>query len=202
METESRSTPQHTDVPDAALFWRWAGRAGRPVVGWVLIGVGALAILVGYFGLADRVLVAEQLPYLISGGIGGMAFVVVGGVLLATQDVRRDAERLDQFEAALSVLQEKVDDLHRVLLHRPDEPDVQSPLAAVEHEAASDDGDAVGNGAGADGRRGRRVYVVGRGTTFHAPDCGVLRGKSGVTTLAPSSARKQGLTPCLLCDPS
>ncbi|TMK83153.1 MAG: hypothetical protein E6G57_16265 [Actinobacteria bacterium] len=121
METESRSTPQHTDVPDAALFWRWAGRAGRPVVGWVLIGVGALAILVGYFGLADRVLVAEQLPYLISGGIGGMAFVVVGGVLLATQDVRRDAERLDQFEAALSVLQEKVDDLHRVLLHRPAE---------------------------------------------------------------------------------
>src|SRR5205807_3913973 len=106
---------QDIPAPDSALFWRWAGRASRPVVGWVLIGAGALAILIGYFGLSDRVLVAEQLPYLISGGIGGMAFVVVGGVLLATQDVRRDAERLDQFEAALSVLQEKVDDLHRVL---------------------------------------------------------------------------------------
>ena len=201
MEPESRSTPGRDDVPDAALFWRWAGRAGRPVVGWVLIGLGALAILVGYFGLADRVLVAEQLPYLISGGVGGMALVVVGGVLLATQDVRRDAERLDQFEAAISELQEKVDDLHRVLLRRPDEPDVDEPDAAVENRPADKSGEAAGNGSGRGGRR-PRVYVVSDGTTFHSGDCDVLRGKSGVTTLAPSSARKRGLTPCLLCDPN
>src|SRR5947207_8085161 len=129
--TLSGSNEPEPQTLDPALFWRWAGRASRPVVGWVLIGLGALAILVGYFGLADRVLVAEQLPYLISGGIGGMALSVVGCVLLATQDVRRDAERLDQYEVALSELQEKVNDLHRVQLRTPDEPDVESPDAAV-----------------------------------------------------------------------
>src|SRR5437016_11041893 len=100
MEPTPRVTrDREPGVPDPALFWRWAGRASRPVVGWVLIGAGALTILIGYFGLSDRVLVAEQLPYLISGGIGGMALVIVGGVFLATQDVRRDADRLEQMEA-------------------------------------------------------------------------------------------------------
>src|SRR5205823_1446789 len=176
METESRSGPERDDVPDAALFWQWAGRAGRPVVGWILIALGAVAILVGYFGLADRVLVAEQLPYLISGGIGGMALVVVGGVLLATQDVRRDAERLDEFDAAIHELQQMVGDLHRVLLHRPGDPDVLGPDGVAELEAHHENGEATaGNGSGRSGRP--RVYALANGTTFHNADCGVLRGK-------------------------
>src|SRR3989442_11346476 len=117
-----RHTPPRTgqDVPDAALFWRWAGRAGRPAVGWILVGAGALAILIGYFGLADRVLVAEQLPYLISGGIGGIALVIVGGVILATNDVRRDADRVDAMENAIADLQTMVGDLHQALVRRLD----------------------------------------------------------------------------------
>src|SRR5438067_5530389 len=107
---------QDIPAPDSALFWRWAGRASRPVVGWVLIGLGALAILVGYFGISDRVLVAEQLPYLISGGIGGMALVIIGGVMLATQDVRRDADRLDDFERTMTERRVRVVDLQRGLL--------------------------------------------------------------------------------------
>jgi hypothetical protein len=169
---------------DAALFWRWAGRAGRPALGWGLIALGALAILIGYFGLADRVTVAEQLPYLVSGGIGGMALVIVGGVLLATQDVRRDADRLDAVEAALDELHAKVDDLHRTLIR---------PIAGVEPAPTN----------GSSGRRAaERVFVVANGTTFHHEDCGVLRGKEGVTTLAASAARRRGLSACMLCHPS
>src|SRR3989440_2928297 len=130
---------QDIPAPDSALFWRWAGRASRPVVGWVLIGAGALAILIGYFGLSDRVLVAEQLPYLISGGIGGMALVIVGGVFLATQDVRRDLDRLEHLEGAVTELQELVGDLHQSLLRRPDAPEV--PDSRARSEALVGDGD-------------------------------------------------------------
>ena len=131
-----RHTPPRTgqDVPDAALFWRWAVRAGRPAVGWILVGAGALAILIGYFGLADRVLVAEQLPYLISGGIGGIALVIVGGVILATNDGRREADRLDDIEDEIAELRALVVDLHRALLRRHELRRAGAALAGVSHQ--------------------------------------------------------------------
>jgi|SRR5437660_1240755 len=186
---------------DPALFWRWAGRASRPVVGWVLIGLGALAILVGYFGISDRVLVAEQLPYLISGGIGGMALVIIGGVMLATQDVRRDADRLDDFERTMTEMQRRVDDLHRVLL-RPVAPSGPDPAAPPVENSKAGNGHARTANGGADSASRDRVYVVSGGTTFHRDDCRVLRGKDDVSAVAPSSARRRRLTPCLLCEPS
>src|SRR2546421_11136744 len=186
-----RHTPPRTgqDVPDAALFWRWAGRAGRPAVGWILVGAGALAILIGYFGLADRVLVAEQLPYLISGGIGGIALVIVGGVILATNDGRRDADRLDDIEDEIAELRALVVDLHRALLRRPDNPD-------------NDNGDqqTVSRPASRRSRRDR-VYAVASGATFHRDGCAVLVDKGDVERLAPATARRRGLTPCALCEP-
>src|SRR5438067_3138030 len=139
---------QDIPAPDSALFWRWAGRASRPVVGWVLIGAGALAILIGYFGLSDRVLVAEQLPYLISGGIGGMALVIVGGVFLATQDVRRDADRLEQMEAEVTELRGLVGDLHRALLRRADAPELPAARVADDDDGSREVAEHAGNGSG------------------------------------------------------
>lgn len=45
-----------------------------------LLGVGAMAILAGWRGAARTVLLAEQIPYLISGGILGLALVFVGSL--------------------------------------------------------------------------------------------------------------------------
>src|SRR2546421_5825231 len=103
------------ELPDPALFWRWVGRATRPVGGWVLAGLGVIAILVGYLGISRESLVAKQLPYLISGGIGGIALVGAGAALIATEDLRRFRTRLDRLEAM-------VGDLHSVLLSRADAP--------------------------------------------------------------------------------
>ena len=77
-------TAEHSEeeLPDPALFWRWVGKATRPVVGWVLAGLGVIAILIGYLGISRESLVAKQLPYLISGGIGGIAH----GALLSRPD--------------------------------------------------------------------------------------------------------------------
>ncbi len=46
----------------------------------VLMAAGFAAILLGWAGAADSTLVEEQLPYLISGGLLGLAMAMVGGL--------------------------------------------------------------------------------------------------------------------------
>ena len=115
-ETEKRSRPE---LPDPSLFWKWVGRATRPVWGWILAGFGVLAVLIGYLGVSREAIVAKQLPYLISGGIGGLALVGFGAMLIGTEDLKRTQERVDHLE-------DLVADLHSALLSRPDAPALSS----------------------------------------------------------------------------
>jgi len=66
------------DAPDPRLLWRWAARATRPWAGWVFIGLGALLVLLGYIGVSGEAVVEKQLPFLVSGGIGGVLLCIVG----------------------------------------------------------------------------------------------------------------------------
>jgi len=54
----------------------------------VLIVAGFVAILLGWKGAARSILVVEQLPYLISGGAGGLALILTGAGLLSVQVTR------------------------------------------------------------------------------------------------------------------
>jgi hypothetical protein len=55
---------------------------------WVAFGLGGLALLLGWLGVSDSVLAAEQLPYIISGGLGGIALIAVGATLWLSADLR------------------------------------------------------------------------------------------------------------------
>jgi hypothetical protein len=50
-------------------------------VGAVLVAAGLASVVVGYVGASHTVLVAGQIPYLISGGLLGVALVVLGGLV-------------------------------------------------------------------------------------------------------------------------
>jgi hypothetical protein len=168
------------ELPDPALFWRWVGRATRPVVGWVLTGLGALALLIGYLGISREAIVAKQIPYLISGGIGGLALLIIGAVFLGTEDVRRDTARLDRLEAM-------VEQLHAALL-------VADPAAA----------DELVRGAATDGRRPTAsdgVVVLPQGKSFHRRDCAMVDGKPAAESMSLDRATSRGLVPCRLCEP-
>jgi hypothetical protein len=67
------------------------------VLAWVLIGAGALALLLGYLGVKDTAYVVEQLPYVISGGLLGLFLLGLGAVLLLSADLR------DQWRALLDI---------------------------------------------------------------------------------------------------
>jgi hypothetical protein len=201
---------------DPALFWRWVarslGKTSRPVVGWVLTGVGLLAIFLGWFGVSGSALVAKQLPFLISGGIGGIALVAIGAVILGTEDMRKDSGRLDRLE-------KQVADLHSILLARADAPEIS--LADQEASQSSPRG---GRGAtrsrngetgpggrpreddrdlyGPDARDSAELVALPGATTFHRPDCAMVAGKHEVESITEGVARGEGLKPCRLCDPS
>ena len=121
---------ERTDEPDPRVLWRWIGDALRPWVGWILIGAGALCMLMGYLGVSREAIPAKQIPYLVSGGIGGIFLAVVGAYFLGTQEMRNDSGRLDRLERM-------VEDLHQALLTRADAPQSSNGSAAATAETPS-----------------------------------------------------------------
>src|SRR5204863_6000110 len=97
------------------LFWRWVSKATRPVIGWVLLGIAALVILIGWIGVSGTPVVAKQIPYVVSGGIGGVLLAVLGAYFLGTEELRKDSGRLDRLERM-------VQELHETLLAMSDAP--------------------------------------------------------------------------------
>ncbi len=73
------------------------------VAAWVLIVVGALFVLLGWLGVSDAVLTTEQLPYVISGGLGGLCCIAVGAVLWLSADLRDEWTALRQIAERLEV---------------------------------------------------------------------------------------------------
>ena len=59
------------------------------------IALGLLAILIGWNGAAGNIATAAQLPYIVSGGMLGVSFVIVGAALMITQNAREDRRRLE-----------------------------------------------------------------------------------------------------------
>jgi hypothetical protein len=64
-------------------------------VGVALAAIGFLAILVGYNGAAGQLTLLGQVPYVVSGGLVGIAFVILGAAMLIVQNSREDRARLE-----------------------------------------------------------------------------------------------------------
>ena len=69
---------------------------------WVCIGIGGLALLVGWIGMSGTAYPAEQLPYILSGGIAGVFFLGLGAMLWLSADLRDEWCKLDRIEAQLA----------------------------------------------------------------------------------------------------
>jgi hypothetical protein len=83
-------------VETATLKARW-----RTIASWVAIVVGVALLTGGWFGVSAQTEVAKQLPYLISGGLGGIAAIGAGVALQVAEDLRTDRSRLGRLEAEL-----------------------------------------------------------------------------------------------------
>ena len=81
-------------------------RRFQPALAWGLVGAGVLLLVLGWYGVSGESLTAKQLPYLVSGGLGGVALVVLAAALLMTQDAARQLDRLDRVEQRVTTLYE------------------------------------------------------------------------------------------------
>ncbi|MBS1847244.1 MAG: hypothetical protein JST73_03115 [Actinobacteria bacterium] len=71
--------------------------------GVVLVVAGVAAVFVGYWGASGTTNVADQMPYMLSGGAIGLALVIVGSVLIG----RYSMAKLFRFWLALLVAEHR-----------------------------------------------------------------------------------------------
>jgi hypothetical protein len=171
--------------PARREFWRWVGESVRPYLGWILLALGAIAIFLGWFGVSGQSLTAKQLPYLVSGGLAGLALIVVGAVFLATDNLHRQIARLEGVER-------KVDDLYALLVLEP------APSAAAPTSSASSPSPPPA--ATAPDLSG--IVALPTGTTFHRPTCALVRGKAEAEPVGAAAVAARGLRPCPVCEPA
>ena len=180
--TEARLPGVH-DLPDRQLFWRWVWSAVRPIVGWVLAALGGLALLLGWYGVSGEALTAKQLPYLVSGGLTGIGLLVLAAVFLATEDVRRQLDRLGEVER-------KVDALYGLFaadLAETTSTSVVPPTTVAPAPRATQSDTAP--------------LALPSGSSYHRPGCALVTGKSEAEQVDAATASARGLRPCRVCEP-
>ena len=62
---------------------------------------GLIAVLVGYLGVRDQSHIELQLPYLISGGLGGLVLMGLGALVLIQYQMRIQARRFAEMTDSL-----------------------------------------------------------------------------------------------------
>jgi hypothetical protein len=145
----------------------------------VLLPLGFALMLLGWYGASHTPYLFEQVPYLISGGMLGLGFATVGGLLYFGSWVARSAsEQRSKNEQMVEILQEIRDELRQ---HAPP----AAVVAPVRRTAAA--------------KNGAKPFVATqRGGMLHRPDCAVVAGRSDLKGIGSSG---DGLAPCALCNP-
>lgn len=147
----------------------------------VMMPLGIVAILLAWFGASQTPFVFEQVPYVISGGLLGIALVIGGGLLYVGSWIARLTE-LERDEA------EKVREVIAGL--REDLADVPAlSVAAVERV------EAVGGKANP-----TMFWATPNGSMYHRRDCQVVAGRDDVVRITPDE--QDGMQPCGMCDPA
>lgn len=151
------------------------------VAGAILMPLGIVVIVLGYYGAANTAYQYDQISYLLSGGLLGLGLTFCGGFLYFGAWLARIAS--DQREAS-----KRLADTLLVLA------DVTSRAASGQ---AGTSAAAVAGGAAAVDAASLPVTAPG-GTTMHRRDCSLVAHRDD---LQPVGAESGHLTPCRLCQP-
>jgi hypothetical protein len=74
------------------------------IAGTVLLVAGAVALILGWVGASGTSQTYQQIPLLISGGLAGLALIVVGATVWVSADLRDEWRKLHRIEARLEML--------------------------------------------------------------------------------------------------
>lgn len=151
---------------------RWKQLGGQAGIG--LAAAGFLLIFLGWNGAATYDRGPAQFPYLISGGLAGLALVVLAAAMIVVNAQRQDRAAL------LNGLAELKEAMDRMAL-------AAAGTAAGASSASLTDAEEQG-------------LVVAGPTTFHRPTCKLLQGRGALPTVTAQVAEERGLAACRACD--
>lgn len=80
---------------------------GMKALAAALTIAGLVAVLVGYLGVRDESHIELQLPYVISGGLGGLALMGLGALVLIQYQMRLQARRFAEMTDSLDEWKEQ-----------------------------------------------------------------------------------------------
>lgn len=69
---------------------------------WLCVIAGAIALIVGYFGVSGTLETGKQLPYVVSGGLAGLFLLGLGALLWVSADLRDEWRKLDAIDRHLA----------------------------------------------------------------------------------------------------
>lgn len=72
------------------------------VAAWVAIAVGLVLLFAGWFGASGAATAVGAIPYLLSGGIGGLFLLGFGATLWLSADMRDEWRKLDRLERIMT----------------------------------------------------------------------------------------------------
>lgn len=155
------------------------------LAGALSAGLGFAAMLLGYSGAARTPLVEEQVPYLISGGIVGLALVVLGGLLFWAHWLFRQYERSEYHQ-------------HRGFESSADA--TNRTLAALEAVRAEVEALRIGAAAAARPTPTTGALVAAKDDdVIHSAGCPLLMSKAVLRPVEDSEFGR--LRPCPICEP-
>jgi hypothetical protein len=151
---------------------RFGKLGGQLGIGLAVLGF--ILIFLGWNGAGSYDDVPAQFPYLISGGIAGLALVVLGAAFVVVDNQRRDRAEV---QASLSELRDALDRL----------AGATASLSGV-----------GGNGGNTRTLEASGLVVAGS-STYHRPSCRLVEGKSQLPLMTIPEATQRGLRGCRTC---
>ena len=148
-----------------------------------LIGLGFLAIGLGWNGAAGVTTSVQQTPYVLSGGLLGLALVMVGIMVVLVQHLRSERAAI---EAKLDVI--------AALLSEGGVPTTGAGPASF--------GAPVAAQAATAPPQDLSGLVAAGLSSFHVPGCRLVDGRETVDYLTSEEASTRGLKACRVCQPS
>ena len=187
---------------------RWAEKydirnSWQVLAGAILIPLGVVFILLGWYGAAHARVVQQQIPYMVSGSFIGLGCMIVGGLLFWGHWLYRI---YDQADLHHEEQQRVLETIAAALLAQRDGAGAGGGLGAG---AGVGVGPApAGGGTGAEagaavvaGEPGATTYyATSSGTVYHRADCAVIaHHPEDLRVLGPDGI--QGMRPCQICSP-
>jgi hypothetical protein len=188
--TMTAMTPTTPTIPRASSRGHAAGAAplrtnGAQMLqvvlfvgGAVLLPLGLVVIVLGWYGASNTPYQYDQLSYLVSGGLLGLGLTFCGGFLYFGAWLARIAA--DQKETS-----KRLSDTLLVLAD------------VVSHSAATSSAGQL-SGAAAHRDPASVLVVAGTGSTVHRADCPLIAARDDVSPAGPDGSV---LSPCRVCKP-